>query len=695
MTAKPQTSNDELLLRYSHNIVEHLGLKLYQNRPTRVIAEIVSNSWDADAKNVQVNMNMDGANRWIAVLDDGHGMTREELAFSYLVVGLPRRGKADERSRGDRRLMGRKGIGKLAPFGIARLVDVVTAAVSDGATKVYWLRFDLAALLHQGSEEVTYKPDLVVDGGALDSLPLDKDRTGQVAKWREHIKAKKTGTLVLMTGLSLARAISDEQLMDSLGHRFTITHGHNFAVTVNNKLATVQTMLPDFELRIPAEGHSVEQVSGREVKYWVGFVKSASWSSDQAGVGVYSHGKIAQDRPFTFGIKGKEIFTRYMFGVVEAEWLDELPEDVISTDRTSVNWEAPETEPLYNWGQAKVGKWVTEFEKWRQNQEQGENREIVQTAVRTGAAPKVTPAEEEEIVRLVSTITPAFGKDEESKARLVRAISDAWVQKPMRKLVTDLWATVGAGGDMAPAAFTQVIERLSSHSVPESLNLAVVFAQRAFALTRLFDYVHHGAEVDLQRLIERFPWIVEPDLAVLTANQQLKTAVKKAEELGQIPTGRRVTTVGGTPDANKPDFVFLSSPEDRQIVIVELKNPQEDLTLENRIQLQDYLGWFEAHYPDAERRGYLIGRKPNDMPSPYQGLQILPWTEVLNRSRARNLELLAAMLLRTGAGAAADARVADAIQLGGPEAKALLERLAEEHEEIKELMKSFDVIKKK
>jgi len=52
------------------------------------------------------------------------------------------------------------------------------------------------------------------------------------------------------------------------------------------------------------------------------------------------------------------------------------------------------------------------------------------------------------------------------------------------------------------------------------------------------------------------------------------------------------------------------------------------------------------------------------------------------------------MLLKTGSGGAADARVADAIQLGGPEAKALLERLVEDHEELKELMKSFEVIKK-
>jgi hypothetical protein len=247
---------------------------------------------------------------------------------------------------------------------------------------------------------------------------------------------------------------------------------------------------------------------------------------------------------------------------------------------------------------------------------------------------------------------------------------------------------------MAPAAFTQVVERLSAHSVPESLNLAVVFAQRAFALTRLHDYVHHGDEVDLQRLIEKFPWIVEPDLAVLTANQQLKTALAKAENLGQVPAGRRAN-VAGIQESNKPDFVFLSSPEERQILIVELKNPQEDLTIENRKQLEDYMTWVEAHYPDAELSGYLIGRKPNKMEVKYKGMKILPWTEVLARSRARNLELLAAMLLRTGSGRAGDIRVADAIELGGPEAKKLLERLAVEHGEIRDLMTSFEVIKSK
>lgn len=38
------------------------------------------------------------------------------------------------------------------------------------------------------------------------------------------------------------------------------------------------------------------------------------------------------------------------------------------------------------------------------------------------------------------------------------------------------------------------------------------------------------------------------------------------------------------------------------------------------------------------------------------------------------------------------ARVADAIQLGGPEAKELLERIALEHAELKELMDSFALV---
>ena len=50
---------DPLVLKFDHNVIEHLGLKLYQNRPTNVIAEMVSNSWDADAARVWIDLAFD------------------------------------------------------------------------------------------------------------------------------------------------------------------------------------------------------------------------------------------------------------------------------------------------------------------------------------------------------------------------------------------------------------------------------------------------------------------------------------------------------------------------------------------------------------------------------------------------------------------------------------------------------------
>ncbi|WP_394144628.1 ATP-binding protein, partial [Burkholderia multivorans] len=129
-----EMTEEDLTLKFSHNIIEHLGIKLYQNKPTNVIAELVSNSWDADAKNVWINIVSDGDEATVSVEDNGHGMTRADIVHKYLVIGKPKRKKENpmETSPSGRFLMGRKGIGKLAPFGIASVIDVVTVTIKDG-----------------------------------------------------------------------------------------------------------------------------------------------------------------------------------------------------------------------------------------------------------------------------------------------------------------------------------------------------------------------------------------------------------------------------------------------------------------------------------------------------------------------------------------------------------------------------------
>ncbi len=681
--------NQQMVLRFSHNVVEHLGLKLYQNRPTRVIAEIVSNSWDADAQIVNVNTAMADDSRWVAVHDDGIGMSHQQLVDEFLIIGRRRRTAPGETSDGGRPLTGRKGIGKLAPFGIASTVEVLTASARDSSCT--WLRFDLRDLLATDSEGLSEYHPQVVHTGSLESAPVEADETGQAPLWKKLIDSSNSasGTMVLMRDLSIMRAISDSRLVGSLGRRFTITMRDDFKVEVNGSLVERNTALPTFEFRIPEDGFNIVSVNGKEVRFWAGFVENADWPQDRAGVGVYAHGKLAQDRPFTFGIKGKEIFSRYLYGVVEADWLDELPVDLISTDRTSIDWDSEETAALHEWGRRAVGAWIASFHDWRKSRDTDENRIRVVNASSDGTSPRVTPAEQDQIVELVSKITPSIGKDEDAKDRLVQVVSKAWVQEPMRELVSDLWEQIGDQEEVPPSVFSDLVQRLSDFSVPESLSLAVVFAQRAYALAKLHEHVHNGIETDLQLLIERFPWIIEPDLAVLTANQALKTAVNRAAETGQIPTGRRVA-VAGVPDRNRPDFVFLSSPEERQIVIVELKNPQEDLTIDNRAQLTDYMQYFEAHYSDADIHGVLVGRNPGNLPPKFEGLRIVQWTDVLKASRARHLELLAAMLVQSGGNAKGDSRVNAAIELAGDDATSLFQNLASKYSTFREFFDEVD-----
>ena len=121
-------------MKISHNIVEHLGLKLYQNKPTNVIAELVSNSWDANANRLNINIINKSDKKYISIEDNGCGMNLEILKNTYLVIGKSKYNSLDEQKEIEhntkRKPMGRKGIGKLAPFGICHQMHVITVRLS-------------------------------------------------------------------------------------------------------------------------------------------------------------------------------------------------------------------------------------------------------------------------------------------------------------------------------------------------------------------------------------------------------------------------------------------------------------------------------------------------------------------------------------------------------------------------------------
>lgn len=109
-------------------ILELLGPNLYTNI-YYVLAELIANAYDADAKNVYIISNKDD----IRVEDDGHGMSYEagDIKKFLNVAGVSRTKEEDSKTRsGTRRKMGRKGVGKLAALSVSENVDVLT--ISNG-----------------------------------------------------------------------------------------------------------------------------------------------------------------------------------------------------------------------------------------------------------------------------------------------------------------------------------------------------------------------------------------------------------------------------------------------------------------------------------------------------------------------------------------------------------------------------------
>ena len=120
----------KLTIKYSGRIIDLLGIQMYQS-VVAAVAEIISNAWDADAEKVQITLpetlNEDSC---ITIKDDGIGMSFKDCQERYLNVGYCRRGtdvkeKTPEKKRP---VLGRKGIGKFAGFGIAQIIKIKTVS---------------------------------------------------------------------------------------------------------------------------------------------------------------------------------------------------------------------------------------------------------------------------------------------------------------------------------------------------------------------------------------------------------------------------------------------------------------------------------------------------------------------------------------------------------------------------------------
>lgn len=141
-------------LNVDPRILELLGPNLYTNI-YYVLAELIANAYDADAKNVYIVSGKDE----IRVEDDGHGMSYEagDIAKYLNVAGVSRTSEDDSMTQsGSRRKMGRKGVGKLAALSVSEKVEILTVANGERSG------FILARRPENGNELKAIEDDMIV-----------------------------------------------------------------------------------------------------------------------------------------------------------------------------------------------------------------------------------------------------------------------------------------------------------------------------------------------------------------------------------------------------------------------------------------------------------------------------------------------------------------------------------------------------
>ena len=108
-------------------LLRELGERLV-GKPHIALAELVKNSYDADAFHVDILFEKDS----IQIVDNGHGMSPKEFDSFWMRVGSPHKQQQRFSETLNRPLTGSKGIGRLAVQFLAREIEITTSRRGSG-----------------------------------------------------------------------------------------------------------------------------------------------------------------------------------------------------------------------------------------------------------------------------------------------------------------------------------------------------------------------------------------------------------------------------------------------------------------------------------------------------------------------------------------------------------------------------------
>jgi len=586
-------------LTISRLTIDKLGVKLY-DKVSAVVAELIANGYDADAENVTVELPLgtelaskdpttkEAADKGheVVVRDDGHGMSPDEARAFYLKVGRDRRAYAEQgaRSRTKKRpVMGRKGIGKLAPFGICRRIEILSAGgdkvVDQGyLTTHFFLDFD----------------KIVTDDETPVPLEVgDKDATYSPAP----------GTTVRLTQFLPKRVPDTVTFHRQLATRFALA-APDFTVHVIDTRPTphIDTVVEQF--KVPVRDGTKVDVANRPVNTadgetlavtgWLAMAKDSYSNEEGAGVRIYARGKIvANTRDFEqpAGFTGEFAMRSYLVGQVHADWLDDDSEDLIRTDRQSILWDSERGEALREWG-ASIIKEIAKASA-------GPRRESKSAKFMKDAKIEERAAErygDEEVVRVAVELGKKIGgfaaEDELADPDYVDGLAEIVLSVAPHQALVQAFKEISSQQD---ATIEQLVTLFGRARVAEMASYGQIASERVQSIRELQGAITKTGvdEADMQTLIANAPWLIRPDWSVITQNQALKTFRDQFTKFWKDKYGEDIE-VAISHEKKRPDFTLIH--HGRMLHVVEIKVPGHSFNGKDYERLQNYVTAFSEFF---------------------------------------------------------------------------------------------------
>lgn len=398
---EPHLSNDQkLIMSFDPQTIEHLGVKMYSQLPN-AIAELIANSYDAESPEVHIILTDTDQEKSIAVVDTGIGMSFSEINDNFLRIGRKRRDLDNGLSpNGLRKVTGRKGLGKLAFFGIGDTIQIITR--KDGNCIDFIMNWD--DIIH--SETPNYEPHYTIT----------------TCDPQDH------GTTIILRNLKRKTAFDVEGLAASLARLFDFFDENFIAdIILNNqdpvfidKSLRYKNIDAQFKWEIPYfiedENHYLHKINAHGEL----LATEKPLKPGLRGITLYAHGRMV-NAPEFFGVGESSHFYSYLTGWLDVDFVDEQEDDIISTDRQSLRWDLPITTELKD----NLKQLLSLIERnWRSQRKLERQRKITEkTKVDVGQwYPTLTPDIQKGVEKIVEAVVNNSELEDDKQSEVVGAL---------------------------------------------------------------------------------------------------------------------------------------------------------------------------------------------------------------------------------------------------------------------------------